>query len=184
MIDFNRLTDYTKEILYASQQIMFRYHNSQLEPLHIMLAIAEDNEGISKDYCDELKINTDNFKHLIVNEISSLPQVQTTNPNQQVYMSQITNNMFDMAQENADNLKDSFISIEHILMAMTELTGSKIQQILNNNKINKNSILNAMKKVRGNRKVDSKNAEDSYKALENAAVKTEKQISGYIAPKP
>ncbi len=166
MIDFNRLTDYTKEIIYSAQQIMYRYRNSQLEPLHIMLAIAEDNEGIAKDYCEELKINNDNFKHQVVNEISQLPQVQTSNPNQQLYLSQMTNNMFDLAQENADSLKDSFISIEHILMAMTELTGSKIQQILNNNRVNKNSILNAMKKVRGNRKVDSKNAEDSYKALE------------------
>ena len=166
MIDFNRLTDYTKEIIYSSQQIMYRYKNSQLEPIHIMLAIAEDAEGIAKDYCSELKIDNDNFKHQLVNEISSLPQVQTTNPNQQLYISQMTNNMFDIAQENADSLKDSFISIEHILMSMTELTGSKIQQILNNNKITKNSILNAMKKVRGNRKVDSKNAEDSYKALE------------------
>jgi len=166
MIDFNRLTDYTKEIIYSAQQIMYRYRNSQLEPLHIMLAISEDNEGIAKDYCEELKINNDSFKHQIVNEISQLPQIQTSNPNQQLYMSQMTNNMFDMAQENADSLKDSFISIEHILMAMAELTGSKIQQILNNNRITKNSILNAMKKVRGNRKVDSKNAEDSYKALE------------------
>ena len=69
-------------------------------------------------------------------------------------MSQTTNNLFDMAQETADNLKDSFISIEHILIAMTELTGSKIQQILNKNKVDKNSILNAMKKVRGNKKVE------------------------------
>ncbi|MBQ8887391.1 MAG: ATP-dependent chaperone ClpB [Candidatus Gastranaerophilales bacterium] len=166
MIDFNRLTDYAKEIIYSAQQVMFRYKNSQLEPIHIMLAIAEDNEGIAKDYSKELKIDNDNFKHQLVSEISSLPQVQTMNPNQQVYMSHITNTMFDMAQENADSIKDSFISVEHILMAMTELSGSKIQQILNNNKITKNSILNAMKKVRGNRKVDSKNAEDSYKALE------------------
>ena len=166
MIDFNRLTDYTKEIIYAAQQAMYRYKNSQMEPIHIMLAITEDNDGIAKDYCKELKIDTDNFRHQLVNEISSLPQVQNTNPNQQLYLSQMTNNMFDMAQESADNLKDSFISIEHILMAMTELTGSKIQQILNNNKITKNTVLNAMKKVRGNRKVDSKNAEDSYKALE------------------
>ena len=166
MIDFNRLTDYTKEIIYSSQQIMYRYKNSQLEPIHIMLAIAEDAEGIAKDYCSELKIDNDNFKHQLVNEISSLPQVQTTNPNQQLYISQMTNNMFDIAQEKADSLKDSFISIEHMLMAMTELNGSKIQQILSNNNVNKNSILNAMKKVRGNKKVDSKNAEDSYKALE------------------
>ncbi|MCD7740121.1 MAG: ATP-dependent chaperone ClpB [Candidatus Gastranaerophilales bacterium] len=166
MIDFNRLTDYTKEIIYSAQQIMYRYKNSQLEPVHIMLAISEDNEGISKDYCRELKIDNDKFRHNLVNIISELPQIQSSNPNQQLYLSGLTNQMFDSAQEIADNLKDSFISIEHILMAMTDLTGSKIQQILNNNNINKNSILNAMKKVRGNRKVDSKNAEDSYKALE------------------
>ncbi len=166
MIDFNRLTDYTKEIIYSAQQIMYRYKNSQLEPLHILLAIAEDNEGISKDYCDELKINNDNFKHQIVNEITTLPQVQSTNPNQQLYISQSSNTLFDTAQETADSLKDSFISIEHILMAMTELTGSKVQQILQNNRVDKNTILNAMKKIRGNRKVDCKNAEDSYKALE------------------
>ncbi len=166
MIDFNRLTDYTNEIIYAAQQIMYRYNNSQLEPIHIMLAIVEDNEGIAKDFCKELKINNDNFEHQLVNEISTLPQIQTSNPNQQLYLSQMTNKLFDMAQENANNLKDSFINIEHILMAMTELEGSKIQQILNKNKITKDSVLNAMKKVRGNRKVDCKNAEDSYKALE------------------
>ena len=121
MIDFNRLTDYTKEIIYSAQQVMFRYRNSQLEPIHIMLAIAEDNEGIAKDYCKELKIDNDNFKHQVVNEIATLPQVQNTNPNQQVYMSHMTNTMFDMAQENADSIKDSFISIEHIMMAMAEL---------------------------------------------------------------
>ncbi len=166
MIDFNRLTDYTKEIIYSAQQIMYRYKNSQLEPVHIMLAIAEDSCGIAKDYCSELKINNDNFKHQLVNEISSLPQIESQNINQQLYLSQMTNQMFDLAQETADSLKDSFISIEHILMAMTELSGSRIQQIFNNNRITKDSILNAMKKVRGNRKVDSKNAEDSYKALE------------------
>ena len=166
MIDFNRLTDYTKEIIYSAQQIMYRYHNSQLEPVHIMLAIAEDEEGIAKDYCRELKIDNDSFKHKIVNAISELPQIQSSNPNQQLYLSQLTNKLFDTAQEKADGFKDSFISIEHILMAMTELSGSKISQILNNSNVNKNSILNAMKKVRGNRKVDSKNAEDSYKALE------------------
>ena len=59
MIDFNRLTDYTQEIIYSAQQVMYRYNNSQLEPIHIMLAITEDTEGIAKDFCAELKINND-----------------------------------------------------------------------------------------------------------------------------
>ncbi len=164
MIDFNRLTDYTKEIIYGAQQVMYRYKNSQLEPVHIMIAILEDNEGISKDYCSELKINNDKFRHNLVNIVSELPQIQTSN--QQLYLSYLTSQLLDSAQEIANSLKDSFISIEHILMAMAELSGSRIQQILENSNVNKNTILNAMKKVRGNKKVDSKNAEDSYRALE------------------
>ncbi len=183
MIDFNRLTDYTKEIIYSAQQIMYRYNNSQMEPVHIMLAIAEDKEGIAKDYCKELKIDSDNFKHQLVNEISLLPQVQTSNPNQQLYLSQTTNSMFDMAQENANNLKDSFISIEHILMTMTELENTPVYRVFKSNGITKNTVLNAMKKVRGNRKVDSKNAEDSYKALEKYSTDlTEKARKGKLDP--
>jgi ATP-dependent Clp protease ATP-binding subunit ClpB len=183
MIDFNRLTDYTKEIIYSAQQIMYRYNNSQMEPVHIMLAIAEDKKGIAKDYCKELKIDSDNFKHQLVNEISLLPQVQTSNPNQQLYLSQTTNSMFDMAQENANNLKDSFISIEHILMAMTELENTPVYRVFKSNGITKNTVLNAMKKVRGNRKVDSKNAEDSYKALEKYSTDlTEKARKGKLDP--
>jgi len=166
MIDFNRLTDYTKEIIYSSQQIMTRYRNSQLEPVHIMLAIAEDTEGTAHDYCRELKIDNDNFKHKLVSAVSELPQMQSANPNQQLYLSSNTNLLFDKAQESADSIKDSFISIEHILIAMTELSNTKLQAVLNTSGVTKASILNAMKKIRGSRTADSKNAEDSYKALE------------------
>lgn len=166
MIDFNRLTDYTKEIIYSSQQIMTRYRNSQLEPVHIMLAIAEDTEGTAHDYCRELKIDNDNFKHKLVSAVSELPQMQSANPNQQLYLSSNTNLLFDKAQESADSIKDSFISIEHILIAMTELSNTKLQTVLSTSGVTKASILNAMKKIRGSRTADSKNAEDSYKALE------------------
>lgn len=166
MIDFNKLTDYTKEIMYSAQQIMYRYKNTQMEPLHIMLAICEDNEGVAKDYCSELKIDNDGFKHKLINEIGKLPQVQTTGINQQMYLSQMTTKMLDTAQEIADNLKDSYIGIEHILLAMVETEGSNIREIFKTIRIDKNAILNAMKKIRGNKKSDSKNAEDSYRAIE------------------
>lgn len=166
MIDFNRLTDYTKEIIYSSQQIMYRYNNSMLEPLHIMLAITEDTEGISKDYCRELGISGDNFKHKIVNAVGNLPKIQSVNPDRQLYLSQNTNKIFDDAREIANTLKDSYIGIEHLLIAMSELSGSEIQKILNDAKVNKSAVLNVMKKIRGSNKSDSANAEDSYKAIE------------------
>ncbi len=166
MIDFNRLTDYTQQIIFFAQQLMYKYHNTQMEPVHIMLAIVEEKEGIAKDYASELKIDNDVFKNTLVAEISKIPQIETITPTQQLYLSSGTIQLFDSAQQQAEMLKDSFISIEHILMAMTELQGSAIQNILAQHKITKESVLKLMKKIRGVNKVDSKNAEDAYQALE------------------
>lgn len=166
MIDFNRLTDYTQQMMFFAQQLMHQYHNTQMEPVHIMLAIAEEKDGVAKEYVKELKIDTDAFKNRITSEIQKFPQVETISGSQQLYLSSQTIQLFDLAKQASETLKDSFISIEHILMAMTDLEGSTIKSILSDYKIGKETILKAMKKMRGHSKVDSKNAEDAYQALE------------------
>lgn len=71
-----------------------------------------------------------------------------------------------MSGEIADELEDEFISVEEILLAMTRLDNSNIQKILSDFRVTQNTVLNAMKKIRGNKKVDNKNAEENMKALE------------------
>ena len=166
MIDFNRLTDYTQQIIYASQQVMARFHNSQMTPEHIAMAIIEDDEGISKDYTEELGLYKGNFKADLLNSIENQPKISGMTPTQQLYLSNETNFMLDMASDEADKLKDEFISIEHILIAMTKLDNSNIQQMLKKSGVSTETVLKAMKKTRGNRTVNSKNAEEQYKALE------------------
>ena len=166
MIDFNRLTDYSQTILFASQQVMARMHNTQMEPEHILLAMTEADEGIAKDYLKELKLDTKNFSDKLITEIQKFPRVENVVGNQQLYLSGLTYSLFDKAKEEAETLKDSFISIEHILLAMTNLDNSNIKNFLSSFGVQKDTILKAMKKIRGNNKVDNKNAEDQYKALE------------------
>ncbi len=166
MIDFNRLTDYTKQIIYAAQQIMVRYRNSQMMPEHIALAILEDDEGVSKDFICELKLDKGNFKSQIINNIEQQPKISNMLSAQQLYLSNETNLLLDISSQEADKLKDDFISIEHILLAMTRLDNSLIQTTLKKSGINTETILKAMKKIRGNKSVNSKKAEEQYKALE------------------
>ena len=166
MIDFNKLTDYTKQIIYAAQQIMARYKNSQMIPEHIMLAILEDKEGISKDFTNELRLNKGNFETEIINTLEKQPKISNLSSAQQLYLSNETNLLLDIAEQEADKLKDEFISIEHILLAMTHLDNSQIQITLKKSGVNFETILKAMKKIRGNKSVNSKNAEEQYKALE------------------
>ena len=162
MIDFNRLTNQAQGIVYAAQQTVLKYKNPQIEPIHVLLAIIEDTEGISKDYVTELHLEKTITE--IMNIITALPKIQNPVNSQQLFISQATSDLFDGALKEAQNLKDEFISVEHILLAMTEI--AEVNEVLSKNRINKNNILNAMKKIRGNKKVDSKNAEEQYKALE------------------
>jgi len=162
MIDFNRLTDYTKTIIYSAQQLMFQNHNTQLEPLHIIDAMREDTEGVSQDYLKSLKINTSEFKTDLHSELAKLPRVESVSNSGQLFLAPSTVKIFDVAKEEAESLKDSFIGIEHILLAMTN---ENIPLFLKYN-ITKDKVLKAMKDIRGNQKSDSANAEDAYKALE------------------
>ena len=183
MIDFNRLTDYSQQILFASQQAMARMHNSQMEPEHILLAMSEADEGICQDYLKELNINNKNFSDRLLAEIQKFPRIENPVQNQQLYLSGLTYSLFDKAKEESEALKDSFISIEHILLAMVSLDNSNVKEFLNSFKVQKDTILKAMKKIRGNNRVDNKNAEDQYKALEKYSTDlTEMARKGKLDP--
>src|SRR5574344_34379 len=164
MLDFNKLTDYAKQVLFTSQVVMNEYRNPQLEPAHIIFAITNESEGIANSYSEALGLK--NIKEKIRALILSFPKLQSVNPNAQLYMGEEAGKMFDLAQQEADFLKDSFISIEHILLAITQLQNSQIEKIFEDSKITKDIILKIMKKIRGNNKVDDKNAEEKFQALE------------------
>ncbi|MCR5260486.1 MAG: ATP-dependent chaperone ClpB [Candidatus Gastranaerophilales bacterium] len=164
MIDFNRLTDYTKEVIYSAQQLMFQNHNTQLEPLHILDAMREDTDGVAKDYLKALRLDGQNFKTELHSELSKLPRVETVSGSGQLFLAPATVKLFDIAKDKADMLKDSYIGLEHILLAMTEEANSAA--FLGRFNVTKDKVLKAMKDIRGNQKSDSANAEDAYKALE------------------
>ena len=166
MIDFNKLTNQAQETMFSAQQLMAKFQNTQLEPSHIVMAMLEAKEGIAKDYMSALKLDRPQFVDAVMSELNNLPRVEQPVSTQQLYLSQETINLLDMAQSQAEALKDTYISIEHILLAMTELQGSKIKSLLENFGVTRNKILNEMKKIRGQNKVDSKDSEEKFKALE------------------
>ena len=166
MIDFNKLTNQAQETMFSAQQLMAKFQNTQLEPSHIVMAMLEAKEGIAKDYMSTLKLDRPQFVDAVMSELNNLPRVEQPVNTQQLYLSQETIRLLDIAQSQAEALKDTYISIEHILLAMTELQGSKIKSLLENFGVTRNKILNEMKKIRGQNKVDSKDSEDKFKALE------------------
>lgn len=165
MLDFDKFTNYSQEILSSANNLMSSYRNSQMEPEHIMLAMIKDN-GIIKDYLTELKLLNQNFINKIVSRVESFPKVSGAVNPQGLYLSNDTRRLLELAIEQAKVLKDDYVGIEAILLGMTKLDNSNIKSLLESFNINSGSILGVMKKIRGNKKVDNKNAEENMKALE------------------
>ncbi len=182
MVDFNKFTNYSQEILSASSALMNEYKNSELQPEHIMLAMIKDN-GIIKDYLTELKLLNQGFINKVVGTVKSFPTISGPVNGQQLFLSQKTYELLDIAKQEAEKFKDEYIGIESLLLAMTLLDNSNIQTILREAGVSSSSVLNAMKKIRGNKKVDNKNAEENMKALEKYSTDlTERARKGKLDP--
>lgn len=164
MPNFEKFTNYSQEILNSAGAVMNEYKNSELQPEHVMLAMIKD-DGIIRDYLTELKLLNQGFVSKIVQAVKAFPTISTP-PSGQVFLSTQTYKLLDLAQQQAEELKDEFIGIEAILLGMTKLENSNIQNLLRSAGVDANKVLNAMKKIRGNKKVDNKNAEENMKALE------------------
>ena len=182
MINFEKFTNYSQEIIFAANAKKDFYKNTEVYPEHIMLAMIEDN-GISKDYLEELKLLNQHFINEIVARIKSFPTISAPSGSQQVFLSRETNSLLEIATQEAENLKDEFIGIECILIAMTKGEGINITELLKKQGVTTNSVLSAMKKIRGNKKVDTKNAEENMKALEKYSTDlTERARKGKLDP--
>lgn len=164
-MDFNKLTNYSQEILASAQNISTSYKNFEMQPEHILMAMIKDVDGVAGDYLKELSLLKQEFIDKVVKAIKDFPTISGPTNTQQMYISQTTNEMLELADVQSQELKDNFISIEHILLSMTKLN-QNVQKLLQEFGVNSNSILRAMKKIRGNKKVDNKDAEEMYKALE------------------
>ena len=164
MADFNKFTNYSQELLNSAGVIMQAHKNSELQPEHIMLAMIKDS-GAIKDYLTELKLLNQGFIDKIVSVVNSFPTISAP-PSGQVFLSAKTYQLLDLAGQLAEEFKDEYITAEAILLAMTKLDNSPIQLLLRNYNVDTNKVLNVMKKIRGNKKVDNKNAEENMKALE------------------
>ena len=182
MIDFEKFTNYSQEIIFAANAKKDFYKNSEVQPEHIVMAMIED-KGIAKDYLQELKLLNQNFINSIVAKIKEYPTISGVSSSGQVFLSRDTNALLELASQEAQNLKDDFVGIECILIAMTKLEGSFIKDLLKKNGVDTNSVLNAMRKIRGNKKVDTKNAEENMKALEKYSTDlTERARKGKLDP--
>jgi ATP-dependent Clp protease ATP-binding subunit ClpB len=162
--NFNRLTVKAQEIVQSAIEIAQNYNNQIVEPEHILAAIVQESGNIAETIIKKTGGNFNAIKIKVNELLEKLPKVSGTGlGNQQ--MSGALAKLFDNAADEAKNLKDEYVSTEHLLLALANDPG-KAGQLLRDNGINYNDILNALKSVRGTQRVTSQNPEDTYQSLQ------------------
>ncbi len=164
MLNLEKFTNLSNEIIASALNFSAQYKNSEIQPEHILLACVKD-DGMAKDYMNELKLLNQDFINDLISAIKAFPTVSMVNT-AQLILSKDSFQILEKAQDLAQDFKDEYVGLDMILLAMTKLEGTNVYNLLKRYRVSESTILNAMKKIRGNKKVDNKNAEENLKALE------------------
>ncbi len=161
----DKFTHKSQEAIINAQVIAQEYGQQYISALHMLLALLEQSEGMVKPILESLEIDTETVRELAEIEIEKLPksEVQAS-----VGMVQGTTEMamiIEGAIKEATSMDDEFVSTEHILLSILE-TKSSAQEILFSKKLNRKKLVEAIKKIRGNKKVDSQEPETRFRVIE------------------
>ncbi len=161
-MNFNKFTIKSQEAVQNAQEIATSYGNQTIEPEHLLAALVQDAQGIVTPILQKLGAN-DNYIKIKINEvIEKLPKVS----NAQMYASNTLQKVFEQAQKEAENLKDEYVSTEHLLLALLDQKNNAGVKLLVDQGVSKDGVLKALKDVRGSQRVTDQNPEDKYQALQ------------------
>ncbi|HEX4802950.1 MAG TPA: ATP-dependent chaperone ClpB [Myxococcaceae bacterium] len=164
---WDKFTVKAQEAVQRASQLASEHGNPELEPLHLLAALAEDKEGIIQPVLEKVGIGPQAVLNEAYKEIERLPKV--SGGGAQASMSQAANQLLERAFKEADNFKDEYVSTEHLLLAIAHGKRDAAQPILARHGATADAILRALTAVRGSQKVTDQNPEAKYQALERYA---------------
>jgi len=162
-IDLNKFTVKAQETIQNSIEIAQNYNNQIVEPEHIFAALLQDNESVAVAVIKKVASNLDTLRIKVGEFLERKPKITGAGVGNQ-QLSQATSQLLDDSSREADNLKDEYISTEHILIALSE-GNNELNKLINSSGITKKAILTALKDIRGNQRVTNQNPEDTYQSL-------------------
>jgi ATP-dependent Clp protease ATP-binding subunit ClpB len=168
MIRFDKFTQKAQEAVQQSQSIAADNSHQQIEPLHLLIALVEQQEGIVQSVLAKCGIQPEIVAEDARKQLSSFPRVEGTMAGN--LMTQSLGEVFQQAQREADRFRDEYVSTEHLLLAIANYKGDAAGKLLNKVGASHEAILQALREVRGTQRVTDQNPEAKYQALERYAV--------------
>jgi ATP-dependent Clp protease ATP-binding subunit ClpB len=160
----DKFTIKSQEAIQAAQRFAEKKGNQQLDAEHMLWALLEDDEGVASQILKRLSVNTDTLKQDVEEAVDRFPKVTGATPLGQIYVSPRLKEVFENAHKNAGHLKDEYVSVEHLLVALVSI-GGPCTDLLKRYAVTSEKVLAAMREIRGAQRVTDPNPEDKYQAL-------------------
>jgi len=165
-MNLEKFTQKAQEAIVHSQQIARNNNHQYIEPIHLLLALIQQEEGVVPAIVTKISGSTSALRGELQNALEKMPRVTGSGVGD-AGLGRTTANVLDVAERYAKGMQDDYVSTEHILLALTESTESKR---LSQHGLTKDAILKALSEVRGNQRVTTQNPEETYQALEKYGV--------------
>ncbi len=177
----DKFTRQAQEALQRSQELVRHYRHSQWDVEHVLLALVALEDGLPERILRELGVDPETVKSRLHQTLEAAPKVVSGSA--QIFITPRLQRMLQVADEEAQRLRDQFISVEHLLVAAAREDSGDSARLFRELGINQEMVYQAMQKLRGSHRVDDQNAEQRYRSLEKYSVDlTELARAGKLDP--
>ncbi len=167
MMRFDRFTERAQDAAARAYEILQRYGHNQVDTEHILLALLEQPEGVIPQILDKLSVDQELIKRRLDDVLRASPKAAIYGGGTgQVFITPRVKRIIDLANEEANRLKDEYISTEHIFLAILSERNTAVARILAEAGITKERVYDTVKEIRGGQRVTDPQAETRYRTLE------------------
>ena len=165
-MNMNQLTQKTVEALQSAQRLAVEYSNQAVEQEHVLAALAQQQEGLIPQLLTKLGADPNAFAQAALQKVEALPRVTGSGRDpEKVYISGDLDRALNAAEEQAKQMKDEYISVEHVFLGILQRPGKAASELFKAFHITTESFMQQLSAVRGNQRVTSDNPESTYDAL-------------------
>lgn len=167
MLSFDRFTEKARETLGICQQLLARFGHTQLGAEHLLLAMLEQQDGVAVKVLEKLGVEAGSLQRQVERELARQPSVQVSGGGaRQIYITPGAQRIFELAEQEAERLQDSFIGVDHLLIGLLAEGESPAARMLQQAGVTREALYRALKDIRGAQRVTDEHAESRYQILE------------------
>ncbi len=164
-MNIQKFTQKSIEAINGCEKLAYEYGNQEIEQEHLLVALLRQPDGLIWKMIEKMEINTEHFMDNAIRHLEKRVKVSGG----QVYIGQALNKVFISAEDEAKQMGDEYVSVEHLFLSMLKYPNSALKEIFKEYGITRERFLKALSTVRGNQRVTSDNPEATYDTLEKYA---------------